>query len=132
MDFAVLAYNWVKIKESEKMETYLDLDGEIKETVEHKGDSDTNCSGCTCNGSQKIGGIGNRGKNRDHQDHSIVKIAKNIQKSSEDLRRLAVTKNPKKEYQRKKKLQGFPLKNTNRNSKPGWEIRLETRIRNLR
>ena len=24
-----------------------------------------------------------------------------------------------------------PLKNTNRNSKPGWEIRLETKIRNL-
>ena len=25
-----------------------------------------------------------------------------------------------------------PLKNTNRNSKPGWEIRLEREIRNLR
>ena len=27
---------------------------------------------------------------------------------------------------------GVPLKNTNINSKPGWEIRLETQIRNLR
>ena len=27
---------------------------------------------------------------------------------------------------------GVPLKNTNRNSKPGWEILLETQIRNLR
>ena len=27
---------------------------------------------------------------------------------------------------------GVPLKNTIRNSKPGWEIQLETQIRNLR
>ena len=26
---------------------------------------------------------------------------------------------------------GVPLKNTNKNFKPGWEIRLETQIRNL-
>ena len=35
------------------------------------------------------GGIRNQMKNQDHFDHSIVKISENIQKNSQDLKRLA-------------------------------------------
>ena len=44
MDFAVPVDHRIKIKESEKMNKYLDLVRElIKKNVEHEGDSDTNC-----------------------------------------------------------------------------------------
>ena len=42
-------------------------------------------------GLKNTGGIGNHRKNRDHPDHSDVKIALNTQKSPEDLTRLPVT-----------------------------------------
>ena len=43
MDFAVPADHGVKLKESEKREKYLDLTRELKKTMEHKSDGDTNC-----------------------------------------------------------------------------------------
>ena len=43
MDFAVPADHWVKIKESEKMDEYLDLAWEQeKKTVEDESNGDTN------------------------------------------------------------------------------------------
>ena len=58
------------------------------------GDSDTNGSWRTGNGPQglckEIEGIGNRKNNRDHQDHSIVKISLNAEESPEDPRRLVI------------------------------------------
>ena len=63
--------------------------------MEHKGESDTNCSLCVQNSSQepeeRTGGIGNQRKNRDYPDYSIAEIGQNTQKSPGDLRRLAVT-----------------------------------------
>ena len=54
---------------------------------------------------KKTGGTGNQGKNRNHPDHSNVKIGKNTQKSPDDLRGLAVTYTPGE----------WPL------AKPGWK-----------
>ena len=50
MDFAVLADHTEKIKESKNRDKYLDLARELKKpkkTMDHKGDSDTNCGWCT-------------------------------------------------------------------------------------
>ena len=50
-----------------------------KKTVEHEGDSDTNSSWCTWNGSQRLGkemeGIRNQRKNPDHSYCCIVRIS---------------------------------------------------------
>ena len=47
VDFGVPAEPWARLKESEKRYKYIDLATEIKETVEHEGDSDTNSNWCT-------------------------------------------------------------------------------------
>ena len=47
MDFTILAAHRIKIKESKKMDKYLDLSRELKKTVEHESYVDTNCSCCT-------------------------------------------------------------------------------------
>ena len=45
----------MKIKESEKINKYMDLAWELKkQTVEHEGDSNTNCSWSTWNDPQKL------------------------------------------------------------------------------
>ena len=46
MYFALLADHSVKIKEIEKRDKYLDLARELKKTIEHESDSDTNCGWC--------------------------------------------------------------------------------------
>ena len=43
VNFAVLTDLSVKLKESEKRDKYLGLARELKETVEHESDGDTNC-----------------------------------------------------------------------------------------
>ena len=67
MDFIVPADHWMKIKESEKIDRYLDLARELnpppqplqnkktnnkKQTVDYEGDVDTNYNWCAWNGSQ--------------------------------------------------------------------------------
>ena len=47
MAFAVSDYHRVKLKESEKKDKYLDLARELKKTVEHESDGDTNCNWCS-------------------------------------------------------------------------------------
>ena len=50
VDFDVPVDQRLKIKESDKINKYLDLAREQKKkTVEHEGDGDTNCSRCTWN-----------------------------------------------------------------------------------
>ena len=72
-DFTVSADNRVKIKESEKINKYLDLPRELKKAVEHEGEDDTNCSWCTWNGPKRLEikteGTGNQRENREHTDH---------------------------------------------------------------
>ena len=71
MDFAVP----LKIKESEKIDKYLDL---AEQTVKHEGDSDTNFSWYTWIGPDGlVKQIRDQRKNRKHPDHSTVKIKEN-------------------------------------------------------
>ena len=42
VDFAVPADHRIKLKESEKKDTFLDLPRELKKTLEHEGDNYTN------------------------------------------------------------------------------------------
>ena len=44
VNFAIPAENRVKIKESEKIDKYLNLARELKKTVEHEDDTDINSS----------------------------------------------------------------------------------------
>ena len=47
VDFAILADNRVKLKESEKRDTYLNFARELRKTMEHEWDGNNNCSWCT-------------------------------------------------------------------------------------
>ena len=49
VDFAVLADHRIKLKECEKKDKYLDLNRELKKTMEHTGDNYTNCNWCVWN-----------------------------------------------------------------------------------
>ena len=51
----LIADNRVKIKESEKIDKYLNFTRELKSAIEHEGDADTNCSWYTWNGPQTLG-----------------------------------------------------------------------------
>ena len=89
VDFAVLAGHRVKIKESEKRDKYPDLAREQK-TMEHEGDSDTNCGWCTSNKPKRTGRLGNKRTSREHPDYRIIKTGQNTEKSPGDLRRLSL------------------------------------------
>ena len=45
---------------------------------------------------RRSGSVGNRRKNRDHPNYSIVEIGQNTEKSPGNLRRLTVTQTPVK------------------------------------
>ena len=79
MDFVVPANHKVKIKESEKIDKYLDLAWEHKKSVEHTSDDDTNSSWCPKNSpkghGKEIAKIRNLWKNRYYPDHSFVNIS---------------------------------------------------------
>ena len=63
--------------------------------MEHEGNGDTSCTLCTRYGHQgtgtRTGELGNKRKNRDNPNYSIIKIDQNTKMSLGDLRRLAVT-----------------------------------------
>ena len=71
--------------------------------MELEDDGDTNCNWCARYNHQRIGKVtGELGSKRTsgyHPNYSIIKIGQNTKKSSEDLRRLAVTQTPVKNYQ---------------------------------
>ena len=46
MDFAFLTDHRIKLKESEKRDKYLDFARELKKTMEHESDGDTDCNWC--------------------------------------------------------------------------------------
>ena len=88
----------VKLKKCWMKDKYLDLAGELKKSMEHESDCDTNCNWCVLYSHQRTGtgtGIfGNKRRNGDLPNNSIVEIAQNTKKSPRDLRRLAVTQTP--------------------------------------
>ena len=85
VDIAVPTDPRVKIKESEKIDNYLNLAREQKTTLEHAGDSGTSCSWRTLSTLHKIGmGIGTVGdprKNQDHSDYRLIEIEKSPEKT---------------------------------------------------
>ena len=95
MDFIIQAGHKVKLKESEKWDKYPDLACELKKTLEHESDNDTNCNWCTQYRHQKIGTgtgrLGNKKTSGDHPNYRIAEINQNTKNSPGDLRRLAVT-----------------------------------------
>ena len=46
VDFSVPVDHWIKLKEREKKDKYLDLARELKKTMEHEGNNYTNCDWC--------------------------------------------------------------------------------------
>ena len=64
MDFAIPTDQKIKLKENEKRDKYLDLTTELKKTLEHKSDGDTNWNLHTRYRQQRIvtgmGGFGNK------------------------------------------------------------------------
>ena len=67
MDFTIPADRKMKIKESEKIDKFLNLNKELKNAVALVGNSDTSYCWCTWNGPQRLGKrtgrIGNHRKN---------------------------------------------------------------------
>ena len=53
MNFAISADYRMKIKESEKKDKYVDLTRELKTTMDHKDDGDTNYGWCTYDNPQR-------------------------------------------------------------------------------
>ena len=71
--------------------------------MEHESDGDINCNRYARFSYQKIcketGRIGNKNTNGNHPNNSIVEIGHNTEKSSGDLRILALTQTPVKDHQ---------------------------------
>ena len=103
MDFAVPADHRVKLKESEKKDKYLDLDWELKKTVENESDVYTNCNWCSLYRQRRINkesvGFGNKRTRGDHPNYCNIEIGQNTEKSPGDLRRLAAPQPPVKDTQ---------------------------------
>ena len=95
VEFAVPADHRVKLKESEKRYKSRDLSRELKKTMKHESDGDTQCNWRARYSHQRIvtgtGRLRNKRTSRDHLNYSIVEIDQNTKKSPGDLRRLVVT-----------------------------------------
>ena len=74
----------------------------MKNTVKYESNDDTNCNWCFWYSLQRIdastGEYGNKSRNRDHPNYSIVEIGQNTEKSPRDLKRLVVTHTPVKNH----------------------------------
>ena len=89
----------------------------------HESDVDNNCNWCAWYRHQRIGagngGLENKRMAGDHPNYSIIKIGQNTEKSPGDLRRLAVTQIPVRNYRLKlvrKTLKGVNNNNNNNNN----------------
>ena len=96
--------NWPNCEnKSEKKEKYSEFAKKKKQTLNHSGNSDTTSTWCTWTGLQKIGirirTVGNRRKNPDHPDYSIIVFGENTQKYPGDLYRLSHSLTPVKAHQ---------------------------------
>ena len=71
--------------------------------MEHKSNCDANCNPCAQYSHQRIekgtGRIGNKNSSGNHPNDNTVKISENTEKSPDDLRKLAVSETPVKNYQ---------------------------------
>ena len=71
--------------------------------MEHEDDVDNNCNWCVRNNPHRLskgtGRIRTQRTRGDHPDYNILMIGQNTEKSPGDLRRLAITQAPVKDYQ---------------------------------
>ena len=78
VDVPLPAEHREKMKETEKMDKYLDLTQGTIKIVEHERDGNSNCSWYVWNRSEGFGeknkGIGNQRSNRNRTDHSTNEI----------------------------------------------------------
>ena len=76
----------------------MDLARELKRSMEHENDSDTNCNWCARKDPPRLGEVPGRFRDwktsRDHPNYCIVKIDQNTEKSLRELRGLGVTQLP--------------------------------------
>ena len=94
----------IKLKESEKKNKYLDLARELKKkTMEHEGDNYTSRDWCSWFSHQRINkGTGGHGNTRTSGDYpNVIENGQNTEKSSGDLKTLAVPQTPVKDHQLK-------------------------------
>ena len=95
---------------------YLNLDRELKKTMEYESDSDTDCCWGTRYSYQRIDkgteGLGNKRTSGDYPNYSIAAIDQNTEKSPGDLLSLRIqwrpssnagVKNPQKQCEKKDK-----------------------------
>ena len=94
------------MKENEKGDKYLEFAKELKKTMEHDRDGDTNCNRCAQYSHQRISkGTGRLENNRtsgNYPNCNILNIdqnSENTEKSPGDLSRLAVTQTPVEDHQ---------------------------------
>ena len=88
--------HWIKLKESEKKDKYLDPARELKKKWNVKVTIIPIVIGAFGKGT---GGHGSWRMSGDHPNYSIVENGQNTEKSPGYLRRLAVTRTPKKDHQ---------------------------------
>ena len=71
--------------------------------MEHESDIYTNCNWCSWYSYQRTGtrtgGLGNRRTSGNHPKYCIIEIGQNTEKSSGDLKRLAITQTPVRNHQ---------------------------------
>ena len=86
----------VKLKESDKIDIYLDLCLGIEDSVEHESDHYSNCNWCSSYSHQRIvkgtGGLGNKEKSGDHTNNCILENDQKTEKSPGDLKGLFVNR----------------------------------------
>ena len=79
----------------------IELSQRTQKAVEYESDGDTYTNQHAWNSSQWVGKrkriVVKRRANRNHPNHSIIKIGQNTEKSPGDLRGLAVSQNPVKD-----------------------------------
>ena len=100
VEFSFLDNHRVKLKESEKKDKYLDLTRKLEKLRNMKVAIIPIVIGVLGTVTKGTGGLGNKRKSGDHPKYCISDIDQNTQKSPGDLKRLAVTYTPVKDYQR--------------------------------
>ena len=102
VDFTFPVDHWLKIKESEKTDKYLDLARGMKNLWNMRVTAIpmvVDALGTVHEGLEKNGETGKSKKNWDHKDVSIPEIDQNTKKSPGELRRFTVTLIPLKDHQ---------------------------------
>ena len=78
VEFAVQADHRVKLRENNKRDKYLDLDRELKKTVENERDGDINYNWCTRYSQQRIDTetreLGKKRMRENHPNNSLIEI----------------------------------------------------------